>query len=168
MTVFEIAALLIVLAALFSYFNCALLKFPRAIGLMAMSLAASLVLVVIGLVVPAVEQRAAAVVHQIDLTQTFLHGMLGLLLFAGALHVRLDELATRKWTILTLASVGVIVSTAVVGLLAWGLLNAAGVPARLEVWEGMIHAWHLYASALEDGRRAIAELGAFVRNHTKE
>jgi acetyl esterase/lipase len=46
--------------------------------------------------------------------------------------------------------------------------RAAGVPARLEVWDGMIHAWHLYAAALEDGRRAIAELGAFVRNHTQE
>lgn len=57
MTVFEIAALLIVLATLFSYFNCALLKFPPAIGLMAMSLAASLVLVVIGLFVPPVERR---------------------------------------------------------------------------------------------------------------
>ena len=39
----------------------------------------------------------------------------------------------------------------------------AGVAARLEVWDGMIHAWHLYAAALEDGRRAVAELAAFVR-----
>jgi epsilon-lactone hydrolase len=46
--------------------------------------------------------------------------------------------------------------------------RAAGVPARLEVWEGMIHAWHLYAAALEDGRRAVAELAAFVRSHTKD
>jgi CPA1 family monovalent cation:H+ antiporter len=131
MTVFEIAACLIVLAALFSYLNCALLKFPPAIGLMALSLAASLVAVVAGGVFPAVEERASALVHQIDLNQTLLHGMLGFLLFAGALHVRLDELATRKWTILTLASAGVVVSTVAVGLLSWGLLNAAGVPARL-------------------------------------
>lgn len=131
MTVFEIAAALIVLAALFSYVNCAVLKFPPAIGLMAMSLVASLALVLAGAVVPAVEERAAALVHQIDLNQTFLHGMLGFLLFAGALHVRLDELVTRKWTIFTLATVAVIVSTVVIGLLTWALLNAAGVPARL-------------------------------------
>lgn len=131
MTVFEVAACLIVLAGLFSYLNCAVLKLPPAIGLMALSLAASLLLVVAGAFVPAVERRAVAIVEQIDLNQTVLQCMLGFLLFAGALHVRLDELATRKWTILTLASVAVLVSTAVVGLLAWGLLNAAGVPARL-------------------------------------
>ena len=44
----------------------------------------------------------------------------------------------------------------------------AGVPAELQVWEGMVHAWHLYASALEEGRRAIADLAAFVRRHAKE
>lgn len=130
MTVFEIAAALIVLAALFSYLNCAVLKFPPAIGLMALSLAASLALVVVGTVVPAVERRAADLVHRVDLNQAFLHSMLGFLLFAGSLHVRLDELASRRWTILTLATVGVVVSTVAVGLMTWGLLAAAGVPAR--------------------------------------
>lgn len=131
MTVFEVAACLIVLAALFSYLNCALLKFPPAIGLMALSLAASLLLVAVGAFVPAIEERAVSLVKRIDLNQTVVQGMLGFLLFAGALHVRLDELASRKWTILTLATVAVLVSTAVVGLLTWGLLSAAGVPARL-------------------------------------
>ncbi|VTS10309.1 sodium:proton antiporter : Na+/H+ antiporter OS=Nitrospina gracilis (strain 3/211) GN=nhaP PE=4 SV=1: Na_H_Exchanger [Gemmata obscuriglobus UQM 2246] len=106
MTVFEITALLIVLAALFSYVNCAVLKFPPAVGLMAMSLLASLVLVVVGARVPTVEERAVEIVRRIDLNQTIVQCMLGFLLFAGALHVRLDELASRKWTILTLASVG--------------------------------------------------------------
>lgn len=129
MTVFEVTAGLVVLAALFSYLNCALLKFPPAIGLMALSLAASLLLVVVGAFVPAVEETAAALVHRIDLNQAVLHGMLGFLLFAGALHVRLDELVTRKWTILTLATVAVLVSTVVVGVLSWGLLHAAGIPA---------------------------------------
>jgi epsilon-lactone hydrolase len=44
----------------------------------------------------------------------------------------------------------------------------AGVPAELEVWNGMIHAWHLYAPALESGRRAVEDLAAFVRERTKE
>lgn len=130
MSAFQIAACLIVLAALFSYLNYTLLKFPPAIGLMALSLAASLVAVLAGLVVPGLERRAADIVGQVNLTETFLRGMLGFMLFAGSLHIRLDELAARKWTILTLSTVGVVVSTAVVGLLAWGLLHAAGVPAR--------------------------------------
>jgi len=42
----------------------------------------------------------------------------------------------------------------------------AGVRVELEEWPGMVHAWHLFASALEDGRRAIEALCAFIREQT--
>jgi monoterpene epsilon-lactone hydrolase len=41
--------------------------------------------------------------------------------------------------------------------------GVADVPVSLEVWPHMIHAWHLWAAQLEDGRRAIASAGAFIR-----
>jgi monoterpene epsilon-lactone hydrolase len=41
--------------------------------------------------------------------------------------------------------------------------GAADVRVSLEVWPHMIHAWHLWAAQLEDGRRAIASAGAFMR-----
>lgn len=44
-----------------------------------------------------------------------------------------------------------------------GRLGAADVPVTLEVWPHMIHAWHLWAAQLADGRRAIASAGAFIR-----
>jgi phosphinothricin tripeptide acetyl hydrolase len=44
----------------------------------------------------------------------------------------------------------------------------AGVLAKLDVWPGMVHVWHLFASALEEGQRAIEDLGAFVRQRAKE
>jgi len=43
-----------------------------------------------------------------------------------------------------------------------------GVPAKLDVWPGMVHVWHLFASVLEEGPRAIEELGSFVRQWAKE
>lgn len=43
-----------------------------------------------------------------------------------------------------------------------------GVPVRLDRWSGVVHAWHLFASALDEGRRALEELGSFVRQQTKE
>ena len=49
--------------------------------------------------------------------------MLGFLLFAGALHINLNDLAKQKWLIAGLASVGVAVSTLVVGVLAWGVVG---------------------------------------------
>ena len=43
-------------------------------------------------------------------------GMLSFLLFAGALHVDLEALLSRKWAISMLATVGTLISTSVVGL----------------------------------------------------
>src|SRR5579883_423418 len=130
MTVFEVAACLITVAAVLSYLNYTLLKFPQAIGLMALALAGSLLLVLIGSFVPSLERGANELVHRIDLQQAFLQGMLGFMLFAGSLHIKFDDLAAHKGAILILSTVGVILSTVVVGLLAWGLLHATGVPAR--------------------------------------
>jgi acetyl esterase/lipase len=41
--------------------------------------------------------------------------------------------------------------------------GAADVAVSLEIWPHMIHAWHLWAAELEDGRRAIESAGAFIR-----
>lgn len=130
MTTFELIACLIVLAAVFSYLNFVLLKLPSAIGAMSLALAASLLLVLVGLVIPSLKEHAQAIVSGIDMQQTFLHGMLGFMLFAGALHINLNELAARKWPITALSTVGVVISKAVIGVLTWGALSVLGIPAR--------------------------------------
>jgi CPA1 family monovalent cation:H+ antiporter len=128
--IFELAAILLVLAAIFSFINHRYLKFPTAIGLMALTLAASLVVLLAGLAFPRVEQRAAAAVAAIDLDKAFLHGMLGFMLFAGALHVNIDDLKRRKWPIGLMATAGVLLSTFLIGGLVWGILTALGIPVR--------------------------------------
>lgn len=45
-----------------------------------------------------------------------------------------------------------------------GAAGAAGVRVTLEVWPDMIHAWHLFYPQLADGRRALAQVGAFIRS----
>jgi epsilon-lactone hydrolase len=45
-----------------------------------------------------------------------------------------------------------------------GVAGAADVRVRLEVWPNMIHAWHLFYPQLTDGRRALAQVGAFIRS----
>ena len=45
-----------------------------------------------------------------------------------------------------------------------GVAGAAGVRVTLEVWPDMIHAWHLFYPQLTDGRRALAQVGAFIRS----
>jgi acetyl esterase/lipase len=44
-------------------------------------------------------------------------------------------------------------------------VGAADVPVTLEIWPHMIHAWPLWNAQLEDGRRALADAGAFMRRH---
>jgi CPA1 family monovalent cation:H+ antiporter len=130
MYLFDLLAVLLVLAAGFSYLNHRLLRLPPTVGLTALTLAASLAAVAAGLVWPPLEGQAAAFVRRIDFNQAVLKGLLGFLLFAGALHLDLGDLARQKGTVAVLATLGVALSTLIVGGLTWLLLAALGVPAR--------------------------------------
>ena len=41
--------------------------------------------------------------------------------------------------------------------------KAAGVDVTLEVWEGMVHVWHLFAPMVPEGREAITRIGQFLQ-----
>ena len=120
-TAFDIVTLLIVLTATFGFLNAKLLRLPHSIGLLLMGLAASLVLVAAELVFPdlPVSRELAAIVRGIDFRDAVLEGMLAFLLFAGALHVDLSLLRERAWVVGLMASLGVLLSTAIVGLGFW-------------------------------------------------
>jgi monovalent cation:H+ antiporter, CPA1 family len=127
----EFIAVLLVLAAGLSYLNHRLLRLPTTVGLMAGTLLASLAAVISGLIFPAIEHQAAAFVQQIDFNQALLQGMLGFLLFAGALHIDLGDLARVKVAVMVLTTVGVALSTVLVGGLTWIVLFLLGVPVSL-------------------------------------
>ena len=44
--------------------------------------------------------------------------------------------------------------------------GSADIDVTLEIWPHMIHAWPLWNAKLEDGRRALAKAGQFIRAHT--
>ena len=116
MTLFEIVAILLSLSALFSYINARFIGLPTSIAVMAFSLAFSLALVGINhLGGQDLTRWAAQLIAQVDLGETLLNGLLSFLLFAGALHVNLDDLADQKWLVALLATLGVVVTTFLVG-----------------------------------------------------
>ena len=131
MSMIHTVTILICLAALFSYINHRLLKLPITIGLMAVALVFSLVLLVLGKSGFGVEAEAQRFIGAIDFNEALMHGMLGLLLFAGALHVKLDELLDLKWVIGTLAVVGTILSSLITGLLGYWLFDLVGLSLPL-------------------------------------
>ncbi|MEC7695903.1 MAG: sodium:proton antiporter [Planctomycetota bacterium] len=121
------AGIIITLAAIFAYANERWLQFPETIGLMVVAMLITLLLVLVGLFNPRMVELAREFVEQIDFNATLMHGMLGFLLFAGALHVKLDDLAEQKWVVTITATIGVIGSTLLVGILTHYILSALGI-----------------------------------------
>jgi CPA1 family monovalent cation:H+ antiporter len=126
MTAFDVVAALVTMAAVFAWVNHRYVRLPTTIGLLVISLVLSLVLVVLEGTGLLHVNGLVSLVEAIDFDQAVLHGMLGALLFAGALHLELEDLLSQKVPIAILATVGVVTSTAVVGLLAMPLFGWLG------------------------------------------
>lgn len=131
MDVFQILAVLITLTAVFSYLNHRILKLPTTIGLMLIAMASSLALFALGGRHPEFQREATAFLSRIDFNKTLMQGMLGVLLFAAALHVNLSDLKQHRITIGVLATVGVVLSTVMVGYLTYYLFAFLGIEVRL-------------------------------------
>ena len=129
MTTLDLIAWLMFITAGFSYINHRFLKFPASIGLMAIALVFSMILIALGELkwIPGLEDSARSLLESIDFDQLVLHGILGALLFAGALHINLEDLAKQKWIIALLASVGVVLSTVIVSGLMYFVLGWLGI-----------------------------------------
>jgi CPA1 family monovalent cation:H+ antiporter len=126
MDAFQVIAILVTLAALFNYLNTKIFKLPMTAAVMAMAMALSLAIMALGQFLPGLVREAEIIVQSFDFTKALMSGMLGLLLFAGALHVDLGDLTAFKGTIALLATVGVVVSTLLIGGAMWLVLPLFG------------------------------------------
>jgi CPA1 family monovalent cation:H+ antiporter len=131
MNLFDIAAILLTLAALFGYVNHRYLKLDSAVGLLAISLVSSVGVMLVDWVAPGLGLVATIrdYMVNIDFNEALMHGMLAFLLFAGALHADLDYFVKRKATIALLATVGLLISTVLVALLSKGIFTLLGLEA---------------------------------------
>ncbi len=125
---FELLALTLALAALTAWLNVRFLKLPTTIGVMVLALAFSGLTVLIA--PESLEQQTRDLLVRMDFAHTLLDVLLAFLLFAGAMHIKLDRLYRHKWIIGGLATVGVLVSTFLVGGLLWAALPLLGLEVR--------------------------------------
>lgn len=132
-SLFSLSAVILSASALLAWLNHRVLRLPRTIGLMALSLAASLLVLFVGMLVPeaAFVRWLVEGVAAVDFDETVMHGMLGFLLFAGALHVDLADLKKQTRVVAVLATLGVLISTAVVGALAYLVTSTLGLSVSL-------------------------------------
>ena len=130
MSFFDIAGILVALAAAFAFINHKLLKLPTTVGLMLLAILHAAALLAIGQAYPAVLTSAETLIGSIDFDQTLMQGMLGYLLFAGALHVNLNDLKKQTLLIALLATVGVLATTFMVGGLTYLITGWLGIEVR--------------------------------------
>jgi CPA1 family monovalent cation:H+ antiporter len=119
MAIFDVLAVLMILAATFGWVNDRYIRLPITVGVMAIGLALSLALIALSLIHPPIKADAERLLAAIDFDQLLLHGALGFLLFAGALHIELGDLRAHRASIGVLAVVGTILSAVIVGGLCW-------------------------------------------------
>lgn len=124
--VYGILTLLIVLTALFSYINARLLRLPPAIGIMLLSLLASLLLIVAGRFYPGVLAGPVRMVASLDFGGLLLRILLGFLLFAGAIHIDVQKLRHELGPVIVFSTIGVLIATALTGLLMYLLFGLFG------------------------------------------
>jgi CPA1 family monovalent cation:H+ antiporter len=152
-TPFEAAAILVVVAAILGYVNYIYFHMPHTIGLTVMGAVASLVLIGLDAALPALALGGTvrSFLSGIEFSDVLLDAMLSFLLFAGALHVNLDMLLTRRWAVLAMAVFGVVISTFAVGYGFKFLTSYFGLDVPL--------AWCLVFGALISPTDPVAVLG---------
>lgn len=151
MSVFQAISLVVALVALFGYLNHRFVRLPDSVGITAIGLVAALGVTAYGAYDAAVVEWAARTVERLDFAEVVFHGLLGMLLFAGSLHIDLGDIDRQKWTILALATLGVMLSTCIVGAAFWGAARLFGFDLPL------VHA--LVFGALISPTDPIAVLG---------
>src|SRR5665647_50989 len=105
MDFFYLYSIIVVLAAASAYINFRLLKLPDAIGLMLMSLIFSLAIFFIGNFFPSVKESIATKLAEINFSELLLEAMLSFMLFAGAIHLKYDDLKSEKLSILLFSTI---------------------------------------------------------------
>lgn len=127
---FDIASMLVVAAAVLGWFNHQFIKLPHVIGLTVMGALGAIGLLVADAFIPGItlDNQVAGLLEQMNFTETLLQGMLSFLLFAGALHVDLERLKADWLPVLLLSTLGVLISTIIVGLAMWGVGVLLGLP----------------------------------------
>ena len=127
----EVVGILMSLTAIASYINYRYVKLPKSIGLTLITLVLSFLIAMSGKLGWDVEGFATHLLDGIGFNETFLHGMLGFLLFAASLRVNTIGLAKHKIIVGLLATVSVILSTFIVGLGTYGLTQFLNIQIPL-------------------------------------
>ena len=157
LSLFDLAAVFLGLSAVIGWLNLRLFRLPAGVAMLMVGLVTTLALVGVDRIWPGLGVGAGVrqIVQQVDFSAAVLRFMLAYLLFAGAIHVDVDELRRRGWTAAVLASLGVVVSAAVIGGGFWFVAQLIGIKLSL--------AWAVVFGVLISPTDPVAVLAALKR-----
>ncbi|KQT22412.1 sodium:proton antiporter [Chryseobacterium sp. Leaf404] len=119
---------LIVLASIFAYINYRFLKLPSTIGIMVIAITVSIILVLFGeSFLPKTFGHLNNLMISIDFTEVLMGAMLNFLLFAGGIHININDLKEQFRPVLIFSTAGVIISTFIVGFGMFYILPLVGL-----------------------------------------
>jgi CPA1 family monovalent cation:H+ antiporter len=124
-------SVLVGVAAFFGWMSSRVLKMPNTIGTMLLTAVTSISLVLLARVWPEPHDWALRIVGQVNFERLILHGMLALLLFAGASLLDLDALREQKLPVALLATLTTVISIGGVGVATYCASRAFGFRASL-------------------------------------
>ena len=131
MDLFSIISILMVLVSIFAYLNSRFLKLQITIGTMIISIIFSLGILWLSKLFPELIKFEKDIVGTIDFKKLLMEGLLSFMLFAGAIHVNITELKSQKWKIVAFSSLGVVISTALVGIIFFWVVQRISMPLPL-------------------------------------
>lgn len=115
MDIFHLFSLLIILVAAFAYINHRYIKLPNAIGLMLVALIFSLGILLVGYLDYSIAETMKEWLGQFHFSELLLDSMLSFMLFAGAIHIRFEDLKQERLAIILFSTISVILNTILVG-----------------------------------------------------
>jgi CPA1 family monovalent cation:H+ antiporter len=154
---FDLAALFLSAVGLGAWANARTARLPHGVAMLFVGMAGALTILALRALRPDLAAGLVAGVVHIDFARAVLGYMLAFLLFAGAMQVDLAELRRRRLSVWTLATLGVVASTVVVGVGLWLAAQALGV--------GLTLPWALVFGALVSPTDPIAVLATVKRGH---
>lgn len=128
----ETISILLSITAISSYINHRIIKLPKSIGITITTMMFSLILIVIGTISSDIHDFTDRLIESVHFNETFLHGMLGFLLFAGSLHINVVELKKHRFIIALLATLGVLLSSIFIGYSTYYISNAFGIDISIK------------------------------------
>jgi CPA1 family monovalent cation:H+ antiporter len=120
---YQIISLIVFLAAVYAYINDRWIKWPPTIGIMVLAMLSSILIVILGNLVPSFSANILVLISHIDFGQVLMKIMLSFLLFAGAIHIDAIKLRKEFWPVMTLATVGVFISTFLISMMSYYLFQ---------------------------------------------